>query len=1122
MGGHLRLYLFGPVRLEQDSQSTALRTRKAVALFVYLAVNSQRHRRDTLATLLWPESSQQRARASLRRTLYQLNQVLPADTISATKETIEINPDADLWIDVCVFRQRVAACLPPDGPVDAVKPACLAHLEEAAELYSDSFMRGFTLSDSIDFDDWQTMQRESLERDLAGVLAQLARSYAVQGQFDQAISYSRRWLALDPLHEPAQRELMRLYAWSGQRAAAVRQYEECERILQDEIGVYPEVETLELLASIKEGTVQAPPSPQHEPSRSRVASPAATGYILPPQPTPFIGREIELGEIDRLLCEPACRLLSLIGPGGIGKTRLAIQAAEHAGDRFAQGVYFVALQSAQSSDVLVTAIADALGIPLIRQDPPLVQVLDFVYDKELLLILDNFEQLLPEAGTTDVLSQMLQSAPAVTLLITSRTALNLQEEWLYSVSGLALPDSTQPDVHETSDAVQLFVERAGRMRRDFSPGEAYDAVVTICQLVEGMPLALELAASWVTSMSCRDIAVEIRDNLEFLATNLRNVPDRHRSVQVIFDQTWAFLTPDEREVFKRLSVFRGGFRREAAEQVAWPDEGRAGPFLHILSALVDKSLVRWDRAGQYQIHELLRQYAEEQLARSEDERVDTRNRHCNYYAGFLGDQLYQLTTQQRDALLATAAELDNIRVAWHWAVDHASIATIHRAAMPFFAFCQGQSRYREGVDALAAAYEALSNLPASEERNRTLAELLTGRGWLEMRLGRLTEAGEALETASEIYATSRLTPESVMGADPLAALPVLRAAQGDYAGAVACGERAWQATSERDDTPNLALAGYGLTSAAIAQGRYEEALRHANKTLALTETVGNRWFMAYVYNHLGEITQMLGDTDAARSYYQASYAIREEFDDPEGMAVALNHLGEIALRENQHALAAQLYQQSLAIYERIGDRGGLVQSLRGLGMAAHRLQKPALARKQLQRALEVAADTHLTPLLLSVMVDIGTFLIESDSREWGVAALTFVREHPAGDQMTKERVDHLLRTHDVELPMEAVPGSRDLKTLIISLQAELATPTVQSSLTPPISITDQPLIEPLTEREVEVLHQIAAGLKNREIAAKLTVAISTIKTHINNIYGKLGVDNRVQAISRARELELLD
>src|SRR5258708_34528409 len=470
-------------------------------------------------------------------------------------------------------------------------------------------------------------------------------------------------------------------------------------------------------------------------------------HNLPSDAAPFVDRVSDVSNITGQLNDASCRLLPLVGPGGIGKTRLAIRAATSCAEQFDDGVYFVPLQPLDSPAFIVSAIIDVVSFQFGQGDDLKQQLLQYLREKALLLVLDNFEHLLDKA---ELLSELLAAAPDIKLLVTSREALKLQEEWLYRVRGMHCPEDDNDEQSETYGAVQLFVERARQVQGTFSLADDQAAITRICQLVEGMPLALELASTWMTTLPTDEIAIEIKRNLDFLSTSLRNVPERHQSMVAIFEQTWQRLTDEERRVFRILSVFRGGFRREAAQAVA-------GISMRILSDLVDKSLLTREPDGRYQIHELLRQYARARLETTPEEAIRIHDLHSAYYTHFLYERDNDLNGgRQRDAALEIEADLDNIRSAWSWAVEHSQVEAIDQASHPLRQFCQMQSRFLEGTDAFEKAIQMLDN--GDPRTEISLAKLLCDFGWMCMRREALAQAKTALERSWLLYSQHAILP----------------------------------------------------------------------------------------------------------------------------------------------------------------------------------------------------------------------------------------------------------------------------------------------------------------------------------------------------------------------------
>jgi len=605
--------------------------------------------------------------------------------------------------------------------------------------------------------------------------------------------------------------------------------------------------------------------------------------------TPFIGREKEYTDIQHLFAQPECRLLTLVGPGGIGKTRLALQLSTLLSDDFARGAFIVYLQPLHSAEFFASAVADALGVSLTGQEPPLEQLGRYLSDKEALIIMDNFEHLLTAA---DQLAILLSVTPHIKYLITSREALNLQEEWLYPVPGLAFPTDLDTSLAgQNFAAVQLFNERAHRVYPDFAPDKEVEAVIRICQLVEGMPLALELAAAWRKTLECQEIADEIQGGLDFLRTRHRNVLERHQSMQTVFDQTWKRLNEMEQDVFKRLSVFRGGFQLDAVVDVT-------GTPLPILSTLVDKSLLRLDGNSRYQIHELLRQYAAEHLSQSAREEQQTQADHAKFFIQFLNQRSGDICGgRQRGALLEISAELDNIRVAWLWAVSQGDAVALQKGSESFGLYYQFLGGYMEGMMLFSQATEVLQTQPQSEATDLALLGTRMYEAWYHLRFGWQEGTEACMAHSQAIYSRLNIPPLPGYLTDPNAPLSFVALTRGDYATAIRKAEQVRVVAEVQQQPINRQFAYHLLSEAHVGLGAYETAQKFAQQAYAQSLMTGDSWFRAYILNNMGQIAVALGDTRMGKIHFQSSYQIRHDFADPEGMALALINLGNLAFNE---------------------------------------------------------------------------------------------------------------------------------------------------------------------------------------------------------------------------------
>jgi predicted ATPase/DNA-binding SARP family transcriptional activator len=939
--------------MERDGVPVRADTRKATALIAYLAVTGKVQRREALAALLWPEYAPGRAHANLRRTLWALNKAAGKEWVASDQEAVSLKRKSGFWLDVEAFRGHLAECHTHGHAESDICSACRTPLTAAVELYRDDFLVGFTLRDSPSFDEWQFFQAEGLRRELASALERLTGCHVALRELEQAITYARRWLAMDLLHEAAHRELMRLYTWSGQRAAALRQYGECARILSDELGLPPDEETTRLYEMIQ--AHQLPPPVQKaesvEPTLPEVGLPARMPHNLPPQTTPFVGRHPELAEIAGLIQNPDCTLLTLVGPGGIGKTRLALQAAQQAAEErpevYPHVVHFVALAPLSSPEFLVSAIADALGFSFFQRkdETPKQQLLSFFREKRMLLVLDNFEHLVDGVG---LLVEILQQAPSVSMLVTSRERLNLRGEWVLEIQGMRFP-MKEVESPEGYSAIQLFLENARRADAGFclSEEESPD-LIHVCRLVDGMPLGLELAASWVRMLSCREIGREIERNLDFLTTSMRDVPERHRSLRAVFDRSWQLLSETEKGVFRRLSVFRGGFQREAARKVAGAD-------LPLLATLVDKSLLRRETSGRYELHQVLREYAAEKLAEVPPEWEATREKHCRYFAAFLQvKELHLWSPRLREALDEIGREIENVRAAWEWAVAVGQVAQIGQAQASLQRFYDIRSRFQEGEKAFGQAVAALRRgedpgTDLGEEEAVVLGVALAFQSYFARRL-------QDFERARDLQQESRVLLEALGARRELALTNYLVVTSHAVENA-----EEWEQLLQEclvyyegvGDREGIALARYSRGFLAYVRGDAREVRAFVQSDPPISGDDIDPWTGALVLLELAELLQLMGEWQEARRRYEESLAIRRELGDRWGMAYCLDCLGYTARKLGNFQDARQYHQESLAVSREIGDRLGVAGSIDNLGLVALDAGEYEAARRLLNEGFEI-------------------------------------------------------------------------------------------------------------------------------------------------------------------------
>jgi len=874
--------------------------------------------------------------------------------------------------------------------------------------------------------------------------------------------------------------------------------------------------------------------------------------------SPFVGRRDELAEVARLLSDPDCRLVTLVGPGGTGKTRLALEAAERLVDKFNDGIYFIPLQALGSADALILAIGESLRFQFFAGGERRESLMCHLAEKKLLLILDNSEHMTDEMA---VISEILAAAPNLKILVTSRERLNLVEEWVYEVGGLSFPHSIGDGAVEDFSAVQLFAQNARRVQPSFSLEREQSAITRICTLVQGMPLALELAAAWTRVLSCAEIAVEIERGLDILETSARNVAERHRSMRAVLQQSWARLADGEQAVVRKLALFRGGFTREAAAAVA-------GASIHALSALVDKSwLYRSTRHGRFDMHELVRQFAEERLAESgEGDTVQ------QAYALHFADLVQRCEAgikfrRQSEALGEMDRDFENIRAAWHWSAERHDAALSSRMLEGVSFFCDMRARFYEGAALFGAvAAHFAKHDTALYHRART-------RRTRMIMLGMLADDLADAELEREMHAAvefARAQPDRLELAIANYVLAIVQSVICEEAAATENFLVSLDLATELNDrfymAEFMAWLGVMLESVRDSQALHMQAV-------AIQREIGDLNGLGWNLLHLSEVAFWFHHLSEAESYAAEAEAIQRERGDLKGLswcmlmgskrAILLDRFDEaqaraaeaerIALQlslpsvtqstlgwvgllkivtESDYAEGERLCRQALEIPapQQWGMGDTRLNAMSGLLFAAvHRGERDA-ARDLYAQLLKVVdslgidvAETRcaiLIPLAVALLVSFGederavVLLARLNQFQVTEHAMMFgaLGQLPVTKRIADELEERLGSARYQTLWRGTPSGDPDHLLADLRQLAHTLSPD-QPSLTPPNP-------DALTEREREILVLLADGLSNRQIAAQLILALGTVKWYISEIYSKLGVTSRTQAIARARDLKL--
>lgn len=932
----LKLVFFGPPQITHaELGDITLPNRKSLALLAYLAVESAKaHRREALLALLWPELPTAAAQNNLRVTWSKLRKILkdpsaqPESFLLSSRLELQFNPKSDHWLDVAIFEKllddiRIHAH--PDGQNCS---ECANRLEQAAELVRGEFLGGFTLGDCPVFDEWVSIQRERLHFQITDVLGKLTTHHESAENFGQAEGYARRLLELDPLQESAHRQLMRVLSKAGKRSAALGQYEICQRVLVDELGVAPAVETRALAEQIRARATDGTSLRAHN---------------LPASSTRFFGRQREIQQLHELLSSEISGLVTLTGPGGVGKTRLAMQVASGLADHFPDGVWLVELSALDDAQAVPSAVAAVLNL-LEESGQAVVQTLSYdLRDKSILLVLDNCEHLLE--ACIQLVKVLRAAAPGLVVLATSRASLRLDGERVVRLQPLPSPD-VEENISSVEalkfESVQLFINRAAKAHLNFRlTDETAPFAAQICRNLDGMPMAIELAAARAGKMPVEAIAQRLDQRFRWLNAQSPGSIPRQRTLHTMIDWSHDLLDAAERSLFHRLSVFTGGWTLEAAEAICTQDEF----CLEILTELVDQSLVEFgydEGHRRYRMHETIRQYARQEL-RADGDETEVFARHARYFAGLVTEAAENAQGQTLGVRLDIIEdEHDNLRSAFNWLVaqDRELALTIVADLGNDMKFWELRGHFEEGRRWLRRILEASTDL-ISEARGYALlaaADLSSAINDFEYGQDCALEGHQLFHELDH--------PQGVV--DAKLVLAGIADLSGDQELLETTVEEAIVLSKEINYQPGLAEGSWLMGGHAYEQGDFDQAIQYLLPSIASWREINDQWELARVLNTLAVCLMEKGDFSEAGEVLQETAEINKSLGYLRGVALALHNLGDTAMRLDDYPRAKELNAESLKIRRELGLRRGYAFSFENLALLAKR-------EKQFTRAVQLFA-----------------------------------------------------------------------------------------------------------------------------------------------------------------------
>lgn len=985
--------LLGAPSIRHGEEWRAAPLDKRLALLTYLACAENWVSRERLSYLFWPDTSTANALTNLRQLLVRTKALALESAVDTDDKRLHWAVESD----VAEFRRAVRV---------ADWPTALQH-------YRGDLAVGLEADDASEFAVWLEFERSQLRESHRHAALQQAGLALAAGRAEESAALYELLLVHDPLDEAVMQSLLRLLVRLGAVEEARRRLRGFGTRLQAELGFPPSAATELIVTGAGEQTLVAEsvtqPSGDGAGGRPRLTAPL----------TSFVGRERELANSVQRLSSDACRLLTLVGPGGVGKTRLALRTAQHLHARFEHGFVAVPLARVASADALPLALAAALGLELRALRAPLDQIVDFLAPRELLLLLDNFEHLTD--GALQV-QHLLAECPRLKVLVTSRQRMRLHGEWLLPLVGLETPpvpqalgaDDQAVEAALAYDALVLLDERARQVEPGFTiTPMSLHAAVSICRLLEGLPLGIELAAGWLRSLSLDEVNAALASSLDNLESDAQDTVDRHRTLKAAIDHSWKLLNPAEQRAGRALAVFHDGCDRGAASAVT-------GTSLPQLKALVEKSLLRVGAGGRYDSHPLIHRYMRERLGDEPAEAARLDDAHANHFLQVLASWAERLHGPQQATMLELfAPDYGNITTAWLAAVERGWVARCLAAIDPLVLFHGIQGRFTEGERLFGESVAILSTRFAEHDDGAVLlAAAQANHAWFLAGLARFDEAVTAAQAAIELAASAAHDSIEVRALNVLGSIALRR---GDGAAARGFIEKGLALAEALDDrwATSLIVGQLGLLE--LRSGHHHQARDHFSRALAINEALGNTPGIVNDLDYLGQLSSAAGDLAAAAASFERGLALAESSRFRLRIPYLKTQLATVKLALGEDTAAAELAGDALGVAEELGQRALQAEALVVLGRSVTNERQKT---ESFRRALALADALSEVPRVLEVLVDLAQLPTHSlDAR----TLLRLVTAHPAARPAQREKALALLDTvgSPGQAPDDPLPSLED-------------------------------------------------------------------------------------------------